>query len=263
METVLSVVLPDVPRAAVIWFVLLLLGLVAMVALVSQPVRAQRSGAPDGPDTAGEHERDLLRYADEVSVAADRAAATARQAREAWSAAEDEVEAAWQAYRAADEALDRVAAAAALPAPRTPQTPTEYADRERYLHRAVIAAHWRGDLPVARLTEALAHRAGWDPRLHPVDQERHLLRVIRDEKLAAHRSAAERERTAWQQAERAAEAARSLRAEAAQATALASRPAPAGDLLGELLTGATVTVPVVPAQRPANAPSRLRAAQAG
>ncbi|ASW53112.1 hypothetical protein [Plantactinospora sp. KBS50] len=274
MKTVLSLVLPDMPRAAAIWIVLLLLGLAAMVALVVQPARSRRAEAADEPVPLDDEQQDLLRYADEVAVAADRAAATARQAREAWSAAQDEVESAWQAYRAAEKALEPVRAAAALPAPCTPQTPAEYADRERYLHRAVIAAHWRGELSVSRLTDALAHRAGWDPRLHPFDQERHLLQVIRDDLLAGHQAAAERERAAWQQAERSAEAARSLRAEAARATARATRPARGGDLMAELLataapepTAGTPSGPVGAPSGPAGtsrpAAGRLRAARAG
>lgn len=219
METALSLFLLDVPRAAGIWLLLLVLGLVAMAALIAQPVRPAPADRPSGPPTPEEH--DLLRYADEVTVAAERAADHARQVRDRWIATEEAVEAAWQAYLAADEALRPLAAAAALPTPRTPQTPAEYADRERYLHRAAIAAHWRGDLSVSRLADALAHRPGWDPRRHPVDQERYLLQVIRDDRLAEHWAAVERERVAWHEAERAGEAAERLRHEAYDANTAA------------------------------------------
>ncbi|MFC7546471.1 hypothetical protein [Plantactinospora sp. GCM10030261] len=219
METALSLIMLDVPRAAIIWLVLLVLGLAAMAVLVVQPIRPAHAVRPAGPPTP--EERDLLRYADEVMVAADRAAETARLARERWVTTEDAAESAWQTYLSADEALRRVAAAAALPVPHTPQTPAEYADRERYLHRAAIAAHWRGELSVGRLADALAHRPGWDPRRHPVDQERFLLQMIRNDRLAEHEAAVEKERAAWLEAERAADAAERLRREAYAANAAA------------------------------------------
>ncbi|PZG16827.1 hypothetical protein C1I95_16810, partial [Micromonospora craterilacus] len=97
---------------------------------------------------------------------------------------------------------------------RTPRTPAEYAARERWLHHAAMAAHWRGDLSARQLSDVLAHRAGWDPRRHPAEQEIVLARVVRDGRLAVYRAAAERERDAWRAAELAAEAARALSAEA-------------------------------------------------
>lgn len=255
METVVSMFLVDVPRAAAIWLVLLVLGLAAMAALVVQPVRTHResregSRAATDPETPSIHDRDLYRFADEVTVAADRASATAAQARKLWLTAQDDAETAWQAFTVAEAALRRVDEAAAMPTPRTPQTPAEYADRERHLHRAVVAAHWRGELSVRRLTDALAHRDGWDPRRHPVDQEWHLLQVIRDDRLAAHRTATERERAAWDEAERTATAARSLRDEAT--VAAAGRPQ---------LSRAVVEAPAGTPR--ARVEARLRAVRAG
>jgi hypothetical protein len=69
-------------------------------------------------------------------------------------------------------------------------------------------------LSVLDLSDALAHRNGWDPRRHPVEQEAFLCQVIRDGRLAVHRTAETRERTAWHAAESAAVAAGSLRDEA-------------------------------------------------
>ncbi|MDG4833846.1 hypothetical protein O7627_31725 [Solwaraspora sp. WMMD1047] len=162
-------------------------------------------------------ERELRRYAEEVTVAAERAAVTAQRRRDEWAQAQDRVEAAWRALDAATAEVDRLAAAAALPAPHTPRTPAEYADRERYLHRAAMSACVRKELSVLDLSDALAHRKGWDPRLHPVEQELVLRRAARDELLAAERAAAERERAAWDDAGVALVAARALRQEAAEA----------------------------------------------
>lgn len=160
---------------------------------------------------------ELSRYAAEVTVAAERAATTASRRREEWLAAQERAEAAWRAADEMDTEVRRLTAAAALPTPRTARTPSEYADRERYLHRAAMAACVRKELPVLRLSAALAHRDGWDPRRHPVEQELILRRVARDGLREAERAAAERERAAWRDAEMAASAARSLRHEAAQA----------------------------------------------
>ncbi|HEX7745354.1 MAG TPA: hypothetical protein VF462_08865 [Micromonosporaceae bacterium] len=172
-----------------------------------------RQGAPS----------DLRRYAAEVSVAAERSMISAQRSRTHWLAAVDEAEAAWTVFESADAEVRRLAAAAALPEPRTPRTPAEYADRERYLHNAVMAAATRGELPVLQLSDALANRNGWDPRRHPVEQELILSRARRDAALAAYRAAADRERTAWRDCEVAAVAAQSLRNEAHAARQAAPR----------------------------------------
>ncbi|ROT32439.1 hypothetical protein [Micromonospora sp. HM5-17] len=231
MERVLYYFLIDVPRAMTIWVVLMGLAAAATVGLFIRPqtntADSDRAGDADGPSgdvarRAAELRRarlaaralELHRYAEEVAVAAERSAVTAQRRRDEWLKAQEEAEAAWQAYEAADAAARRVEAAAVLPEPRTPRTPAEYADRERYLHRAAMAACCRKELSVLQLSDALAHRNGWDPRRHPVEQEIVLRRAARDTLFAAHRAAAERERMAWRDAEIAAEAARSLRQEA-------------------------------------------------
>jgi hypothetical protein len=162
---------------------------------------------------------DLHRFAEEVSVAAERAATTAQRARATWLDAFDEVEAAWAAYEEANARTDRLAAAAVLPEPATAQTPAEYADRERFLHRAAMAAAGRGELPIMQLSDALASRNGWDPRLHPVKQELVLSRARRNAALVAYHAAAGREQTAWRDSEMALVAAQSLRTEADAARA--------------------------------------------
>lgn len=219
LETVLYYqFLIEVPRAAAIWSGLLVLALTVLTVLVARPERpTDEESAPVGP--AEPDLADLRRYAEEVAVAATRAAQTARRRRADWLAAQAEVERTWQAYDEADTAARRFLGAAPLPAPRTPRTPAEYAARERWLHHAAMAAHWRGELSARQLSDVFGHRAGWDARRHPVQQEIVLARAVREQRRAGYRAAAERERSAWRDAELAAEAARALAAEACAAAA--------------------------------------------
>ncbi|MFG1953103.1 hypothetical protein [Micromonospora sp. NPDC048830] len=225
MQTALSTVLLDVPQAAAIWLALLGVAAVAVAALVVRPDlfrsvaggRIREAAMPSLLKEAAE-ERERRRYAGEVATAADRAATAARRLRDEWLAAQEEADSAWQAYEAAEADVHRLVTAAALPRPNTERTPAEYADRERYLHRAAREAHGRRELSAEQLADALAHRNGWDPRLHPVEQELVLRRAVRDHLRARQRAAREREQAAWRAAERAAVAARSLRDEALAAT---------------------------------------------
>lgn len=214
-----------VPEAAAIWSALLLLALAVLAVLVAWPERDAPPEVATDPDAeAAAHHADLCRYADEVAVAAAGAAQTARRRREQWLAARGVADRTWRAYDEAESTARRLAGAAALPEPRTPRTPAEYAARERWLHHAAMAAHWRGDLTARRLADALAGRHGWDPRRHPAEQEIVLARAVRDHRHAGWRAAAERERRAWRDADLAAAAARALAAEA-YAAAQALRPA--------------------------------------
>ncbi|MFI0796365.1 hypothetical protein ACH4OY_27315 [Micromonospora rubida] len=216
MDIVLYQFLVEVPLAAAIWSVLLVVALGVLTALVARPERARPAvgSAPPAVDPAVEEATDLRRYAEEVEAAAAGAARTARRRREAWLAAQDALDRAWQAYDEAEAAARRFSGAGALLAPHTPRTPAEYAARERWLHHAATAAHLRGELSIRQLCDVFAHRNGWDPRLHPVQQEVVLARAVRDGKQAGHRAAAARERAAWRDAELAAEAARALAVEA-------------------------------------------------
>ncbi|SCL30907.1 hypothetical protein [Micromonospora inyonensis] len=223
MDIVLYEFLVDVPRAAAIWSALLVLALTVLTVLVARPER-EREGvlpppapAPAAGDPVVRDPADLRRYAEEVAVAAAGAAHTARRRRTEWLTAQERVDQAWRAYDEAETAARRFAGATALPAPRTPRTPAEYVARERFLHRSAMAAYWRGDLSVRALSDVFARRNGWDPRLHPVVQEAVLSRVLRDLRRVEYRTAAERERAAWQRAEVAARAARSLAEEASLA----------------------------------------------
>ncbi|WP_319458432.1 hypothetical protein [Micromonospora sp. RTP1Z1] len=262
MRTVLYQFLIEVPQAAAIWSALLLLPLALLAALVARPEREATSDAEPVPDPAVEEAArlaDLRRYADEVAVAAAGAAQTARRRREQWLRAQGEVDRAWRAYDEAESAARRFAGAAALPAPRTPRTPAEYAARERWLHHAAMVAHWRGELSARQLADVLADRHGWDPRRHPAEQEIVLARAVRDGRLAGYRTAAEREQRAWRDAELAAEAARALTAEA-YAAAAALRPGPAPVRRSEAVT--QTRTPVVAGTAPTG-PARWRPARVG
>lgn len=222
MQTVLQLFYVGVPRAAAIWSILLCLALLSITGLqlvgprgprrpgVRTRLRAARIRRERRATAAAE----VVRFAGEVGVAADRADATARRRHEAWLATQEAAERAWSTFESADQIARRMSAAALLPSPATPQTPQEYADREQWLHRAVMSACAHNELSVLDLNDALAHRNGWDPRRHPVEQETMLRRAIRDTLSAAEREAARQERIAWEAAESAAAAARSLRAEA-------------------------------------------------
>ena len=224
MQTVFSTVLPDVPQAAVIWLALLAVAATAVAGLIIRPDRFRsvfgdrisEAAMPSSVELA-EEARERARYAQEVGVAAERAATTADRRRAEWLATAEEIEEAWRAYQAAEEDVRRLVAAAALPLPHTARTPAEYVDRERWLHRTAMDAQWRGEISVQQLSDILGHR-GWDPRRHPVEQELLLRRLVRDNLLARHEAAREREQAAWRAAELAAAAARSLREEAYAAT---------------------------------------------
>ncbi|MEU5904026.1 hypothetical protein [Micromonospora sp. NPDC047527] len=225
MQTVLSALQPDVPRAAAIWLGLLGVVVVAVSVLLLRPGRLRLDPAARIRDAAmpsqveeAHEEREQSRYAQEVGVAAERATTTAQRRRAEWLAAQETAEAAWQAREAAEAGVRRLSGAAAMPLPYTAQTPSEYADRERFLHRAALTAYWRQELSVEQLSDVFAHRDGWDPRLHPVEQELVLQRAIRDNLAARHVAAQEREQAAWRAAELAVAAARSLREEAHAAT---------------------------------------------
>ncbi|WP_205808761.1 hypothetical protein [Micromonospora sp. HNM0581] len=223
MRTALSSVLLDAPRAAAIWFGLIGVVSLAVTGLLLRPrlfrlevgTRIREAALPSPPDLR-EQRRDQERWAEEVMIAANRADTTARHRRDEWLVAQDEAEQAWRAYEAAEANVHRLSGAAGMPLPQTARTPAEYADRERWLHRAALDAYWRRELSVEQLSDVFAHR-GWDPRRHPVEQELMLRRAVRDHLRNRQRAAREREKAAWRAAELAAASARSLHEEAVAA----------------------------------------------
>jgi hypothetical protein len=207
----------------------------AITEVLEPVVAAETPETTEAPETAeafeppAEPKSDEQRFADELAIAAARAGVTADKRHAEWESAQRAVDAAWDAYEAAEQAAKRAIRAAAFPAPETPLTPAEYADREKYLHRAAQAAHARGELDTDQLIDALSHRNGFDPRLHPFEQDALLRRRTRDRLLRVYQEAAEAERAAWREADLARAAQRSLDREAAAAARnLAARPEPAG-----------------------------------
>jgi hypothetical protein len=220
MTTVMQNLLVSVPRAAAIWTILILFATLSLAGLQLAGRRGRRPATVPVP-VEDIDATQVVAVADRLDRAAAAAATAAAEAEEVaahrraeWLVVQAEAEQAWAAYEAADTAARRLEAAATLPAPRTQRTPAEYADREQFLHRAAMRACAHNALSPVDLTDALAHRHGWDPRLHPVEQETALYRAVRDGRRAAERAAIHRERQAWRAAQNAAEAARIRRAEA-------------------------------------------------
>ncbi|GIF15832.1 hypothetical protein [Actinoplanes teichomyceticus] len=232
MNVVSQMLLADPVAPVAIWLVLVLVSLPALLLLASpQALRHPRLAALETLGVARRYRHDrerarrraaeTVRYADEVRVAAARAHEAAGRWQRRWEQAEERCDSAWQAWQQAEQRVGRARAAAAFGVPGAARTAADYAARERHLHRAVRAAVERGDLPAAALTAAVAGRDGWDPRLHPVQQELVLLRAVAAHRHRLFRQAAVAERTAWHDAQLAAATRDSLRREAALAHARA------------------------------------------
>jgi hypothetical protein len=212
-------------EALVYWlaFAALTLAALALLAAVSWLTRSRvqvpRTKLPEPvPEPAISVERqqrvDLLRYAEEIAVAAGRAAVTAERRRAEWLAAQRFTETAWRAYERADKAALRTLRASAYPTPNPDVEPGDVASRDRLLRRAATEAFHRGDLTAEHLSDVLFHRAGWDPRRDLCEHERKLRLIGRERWLSAYRTAADVERTAWHRADMAAAAKRALDDEA-------------------------------------------------
>lgn len=214
-------------QAAAIWLTLIVSVMLALLGLLGRPKRVKVTPEQAARGRALKHARLLMRaeemedYAHQVEAAAQQAATTAQRRREEWFAAQRETEFAWQAYDAADEEARKVIFASRLPWSHVPSAPpesaAEIAFRERYLHRSAMAACSHRQLSALELSDALAHRNGWNPMLHPFDQDVAVRRAVRESLLAGYRAAAAREKEAWLQADSAAEAAATLHREAAVA----------------------------------------------
>ena len=204
MESAVHIILASAPQSAAILISMLLVVMMFALALArpQRPVTVTREAA-------------AALCAEEIAIAADRAAATARRYREIWLDAQDAVDRAWADYERADAAVRRVTAATVYPT-LTRGWSGAYADRERNLHRAATAACRRHEISIAQLNDALAHR-GWDPALHPIAQEIAVCAAARENRLAAYSRATAREREAWADAEAAATALAGLREEAVDA----------------------------------------------
>ncbi|BCY06003.1 hypothetical protein [Actinoplanes sp. L3-i22] len=143
----------------------------------------------------------VVRYAEEVRIAAESAGYAADRWQEHWESAAERVNAAFHAWQAADTRVRRSRQAAAFGTPATDHSPAEYADRERFLHLAVRAAAERGELPTSAVADALTARGGWNARLHPVAQELVIQRAAAAHLEAVWNRAVEAEARAWRDAQ--------------------------------------------------------------
>jgi hypothetical protein len=209
---------------------------------------------------------DLGRYAEEVAVAAARAAATAERRHADWAEAQRNCEAAWQAFEVADAAARTAEHAALYSVPDLDVDPDELSAARRRLRDVAMEAYRRGELSAEQLTDLLAYRNGWERGMSACEQEAMLRRIVRQRLLAAYRTASELERTARHAADMAAGAKRSLEDEAF-AAAERARQAPTG----RIRRGTSVR-PAIPGQRTglqelsslmADAPERREMATAG
>ncbi|MEU4624495.1 hypothetical protein AB0G04_31550 [Actinoplanes sp. NPDC023801] len=226
---VLAEMLLNEPAPMAIWAVLMLFTLPALVVLANPDgVRNPRMALLETATFVRRHRErrevrrarrqaevaQAVRYAQEVRVAATRAAGAVDRWQEFWQAAADRVDATGAAWREAGARWTHSRAAAPFGTPWTPQDPAEYAFRERFLHEGVRAAVARGELPATALADVLAGCGGWDPRLHPVEQELVLQRAAAAHLEWVHRAAVAAERAAWHDVQLARRGRDSLRREA-------------------------------------------------
>ncbi|MDQ7903053.1 hypothetical protein RB614_00775 [Phytohabitans sp. ZYX-F-186] len=214
----------DVRGAAMIWLALVAVGAAPFVAMAISAQRRWRRSRPrperrvrSRRESPAARQAELRRYAEEVAVAASHAAVTAERRRAEWAAVSRTQQAAWRAYDEAAEAALRTIQAEAFGTPKTPSTVDDVSARRRYLERAAAAAYRRGDLTADQFGDVISGRNGWDPRRHPFEQETRLRVARRDRLRRACETLSEVERAAWQAAEVAVAAKRSLDTEAISA----------------------------------------------
>ncbi|MCW6007370.1 hypothetical protein K1W54_22905 [Micromonospora sp. CPCC 205371] len=229
-QTAVHIFESDFRGAVLIWLLLISVAALPFV-LMSIPAReerrarkarraAQRAVRRRPENTPAE----LRRYAEEVAVAARRATVMAERRRAAWAGVLRTQEATWRAYDEAVTAAQRATQAEAFTVPDAPSTADERAARRRYLERTATLALRRGDLTAVEYGDILAHRNGWNPYAHPFQQDAKFCVLRRERLRRACATLSSVERSAWQAAEVAMAAQRSLREEAAEA-ALRARQA--------------------------------------
>ncbi|MEJ3745129.1 hypothetical protein WEI85_17765 [Actinomycetes bacterium KLBMP 9797] len=279
LNTAIHIFLSDIRGALALWLLLMAAAAVPFL-VISVPAARQRRAEAKRRTAAERAVRparrrtsprdDLRRYAEEVAIAAERAAAMAERRRAAWAGVLRTQEAAWRAYDEATEAARRAKRAAAFRIPNTPSTSDELADRRRHLERRATEALRRGELTATEYGDILAHRNGWDPHAHPLVQDTRFALIRRDRLSRACAIVSEVERAAWHAAETAMAARRSLNEEAVEAAlrvraaeireaarnrrsvrlpVRAPRPAPAWS--ADTIIIPTATVDTVPIRRPA------------
>jgi len=198
-----------VSSLVVIWSVLLLVALLALGWVILPGVSANKRRKEEEAARRAAARDEQLRYAEEIAVAAMGAASTAERRRAEYERAQERVTQTWRSYQDAEAALARVRRASAF----VSLEKVDVADRERALRRAARAAHRRGDLSDEQLLDALTHRNGWNPELHPVEQELVIAKAAVRHHAELHRQAVEAEAEAWRADGIATAALRTLRQE--------------------------------------------------
>ncbi|MGX6603344.1 hypothetical protein ACWKSP_14550 [Micromonosporaceae bacterium Da 78-11] len=229
---VVAEMLLNEPAPAAIWATLMLLSLPAMLLLGSpEAIRNPGRFLVESVSVLRRHRARVareqaeavhaVRYADELTVVAERGAEAARRWHELWQESTQRTETAWQVWQDAEQALARTRAASAFAMPAA-RTPAEFVDRERFLHRALGAAVDRGDLPADTLTDALAGGGAWNAWLHPADQERAVDQAVATHKQHLYLQAVAAEEGAWHDVRLAASGRDSLQREAVAAVGRAT-----------------------------------------
>jgi hypothetical protein len=229
VDDALELIVGNGGRVAAIWLLLLVLAVIALAGLalprgvhrprqISAWLSGNRRRRREEAERRTADERETIRYAEEIVVATRGAESTAERRRADCRLAQSRVDETWRAYRAAYDGWQRARRAAAYHAP---VSIPDQRDRDRALRLAAQAAYRRGDLSDTQLLDALTHRNGWNPRLHPVDQELALARAAAQHRYADYQSAVDAERETWQASDIAAAAVLSLRREVTAATARA------------------------------------------
>ena len=226
MNLAAHVLVSNGAQLAGIWLVLIALAVVALIELNAEPRRGvlTRAAASLGDYIderrnerirRAEQAAEAARYAREIAVVAAAATVTVQRRREQWQDAQQQQDDAWVACQEAEERVTAARRAAAFDSYAIACLPVHLASRDRYLRTAATAAHRRGEISGRQLVDALAHRNGWNPALHPADQDVALARTGRDHLRQAYQRTVTAERTAWREAEIAVLAAQTLRQEAA------------------------------------------------
>jgi hypothetical protein len=238
MNLAAHVLVSNGAQLAGIWLVLIALAVASLIELNAEPRQGllSRAAAAFGDYLDDRREQrirraeqaaEAARYAREIAVVAAAATVTVQRRREQWHEAQQQQDDAWAACQEAGERVTAARRVAAFDSYAVAYLPMQFAVRERYLRTAATAAHRRGEISGRQLVDALAHRNGWNPALHPADQDVALAQAGRDHLRQAYQRVVAAERAAWHETEIAVVAARTLRHEAGIAIqATTAPPAP-------------------------------------
>lgn len=227
MNPVSQTMLADSMTPVVIWMMLMVLAVPAVMLLAS-PQAVHRPAQMvmtlmdllrchlEAREQARHDAAAAQRYAQQARVALAQAEMVVQHRQESWDEAVQHTDDAWLTWQEAEQQATRGRAAASFTAPWSARTSTEHTDRARFLKRTLSEAVERGDLPATALS-------GWDPWLHPVEQEQAIRQAIADHRQQRHQLATAAEQSAWHDIQYAAATRDRLRVEALTAAQRAAR----------------------------------------